>query len=185
MTRYKFNEIEFRLVSVEEIDRFIGILQTRRPDAEEFVFNELTENKYDIDTLDAGTVLLVIAVAIRKSGFARDLGEIADIVDSTAKRIGENILYTIFYTNILKAQPSIGIVKLKEMSLNELIESFVLSELILTGQVGTLLNTKKIREALAKENQTKLSSGASYVSSNEIDHLKMLLEKDEFERQMG
>lgn len=185
MTRYRIHDIEFRTIPTDEIDKFIAALQSRDPDAEEYIFNEITESKYDIKSLDAGTVLLVITLAIKKSGYARSVVDIADKIDSTAKELSNNILYSTFYSTILKAQPSVKLSELKQMSLNELLEYFCLSEIILTGSAGTILNTKKMREAAAKETQIKTSTGAGYVTNNELELLNKFLERDEFERQMG
>lgn len=184
MKKFKFNDIEFRLASVDEVDRFIVILQTRDPEAEEYIFNELTEKKYDIASLDAGLVLLIITLAIKKSGYAKNGEELANKVDEKVAEITNNILYTIFYSTILKAQPSTKLPELKKMSLSELLEYFVLSEIILTGHAGSILNTKKMREAM-KESKSKPSTGAAYINSTDLDQLNKFLERDEFERQMG
>ena len=59
--------IIFRTITAEEADRFYQLVQTSNPLAEEYIFNTVTDNKYDIDDLNAGVIVVITYLVFKLS----------------------------------------------------------------------------------------------------------------------
>ena len=179
----KDNPIIFRTLSAEEADRFYQLVLSENVFAEEFIFNTITDNKYDINELSAGLVISAIYSALSLSGFFKSYDNIVDKIEE-ARKTHNNSLYTkLFYERIIRAMP--GTYKLEELklkSLNELLELVALAE----GVAGTeLFNIKEMRTALSEEktpNKKKSRNKAiNSITKDELDALKASLQANEHE----
>jgi len=174
--------IEFRSLSAEEADRMYVAVMSGNPYAEEFVFNAITMDKYDIDDLSAGIITNVVYSAFKLSGYYAKQEDIANTIDNARSLYENNIYHKMFYSKIMKIVP--GVYKLEELktkTLNELLELYVLCESVIDGQIH---DTAKMREILAstEEKKTKPKSKIiNMITKEELSALKASLQAEEFD----
>lgn len=183
--RYKLKtinnfEIEFKSLSAELADKYYFLLKKMNSlETEEYIFNEITDHRYDLETLPAGIILSVIFTAFKLSGVFKSEESIPEYIEKAREKENSNT-YSYFYAVIIKFLPSYKLEDLKEKSINELLELIAIAETI----AGTeLFDTKKMKEAISsKENKAK--TGISSVTKREIDALMTTLNDSQYDELM-
>lgn len=181
MTKYKYtgigdNEIIFRTISLEEAGRFSnGLNVTDDPYAEEYIFDIITDHQYDIDSLDAGIIPIIIFLSLSLSGLFKEEIDIPNKIDDIRKDLDGNPYY-LMYSVIAKAQPSYTLDQLKLKTANEILELFAFSELVLGHKQ---IDTDKARESIAPK--TTVAKGIKGITKEEILGLQEALSGFEFE----
>ena len=138
-------EIEFGTLSATKSDRAYNVLsKIDDPTFIEQTFNLITNNKYNINELEAGIVINVIYSCLKLSGVFKNIKEIPDKIDEARAKVKENILY-MFYKTIVKAQPFYTLDILKEKSVNELLDIMAFSDDILGHDS---IDTAKMRKLI-------------------------------------
>lgn len=187
MKRYRYttidNEsIEFRGLSAEESDKFYNGMLSGNPFAEEFIFDTITDSKYDINELYAGIVPFVVYASFKLSGYYSKHEDVANFIDNAREQYENNIYHKMFYSKIMKIAPgTYKLEELKDKTLNELLELYVLMESILDAK---LHDTNKMREALKEDasNATnKKGKVLSKITKEELSALKAVLQANEFD----
>lgn len=183
--KYKVREnesIEFRAMSAEEADRFYMAAKSSNAYAEEFIFNTITNNKYNIDELNAGIIIHVIYASFKMSGYYSKQEDIPDSIDNARKAHENNVYLRMFYSKIMKIFPAYKLEDLKDKTLNELLELIVLSETVLENKI---FDTNKIREALKEDCPTSLNKKnkkvLNLITKEELASLKASLQSNETE----
>ena len=172
--------IIFRTITAEEADRFYQLVQTSNPLAEEYIFNTVTDNKYDIDDLNAGVIVVITYLVFKLSGAFKSYLDIIDRIEDARKLYSNNLYHRLFYAKIIAAIP--GVYKLEDLqnkTLNELLELCMLAESI-TG--APLFNTKEMRDALTEGTNGKKKSKNKVINSitkEELAALKATLQSNE------
>lgn len=173
--------IEFNLLSAQSADNVFAAIQQfdDQPEYVEFLFNKLTDNKYDINTLHAGIPALVIYLCIIKSGVIKSPLSLIEIIEAGRSAISDNVYFSI-YSSISQILPLYKLEELKQKTVNELFELFVYAEKV-SGK--PLFDTDKMRLSLSDTNSSKTGvvkkKGLASVSADEIDLLKSLLATEE------
>ena len=182
MEYYKFEystfstkkNIEFHTITLDYAARFYHALceDENNPYIEEMIFNHITDRKYDIDTLDAGVILSVIMASFVKSGFIKGIKTIPLSILETRKSVANNLIYAI-YAYIIKHNQSYKLEDLKAKTKNEIIELYVLTEVIAgapgfdveklvqdidKAEKGEAINTKVIEELEEKDIEDIMNS---------------------------
>jgi hypothetical protein len=169
--------IDFRLLSAEEADRLYQSLMSENVFAEEFVFNLITDNKYNIDELSAGVIPTVVFASLKLSGYFSKYEDILDGIDNARSIYDSSIYSKIFYSKIMKIIPGVyRLEDLKGKSVNELLELYCIAEMV---QDNAIYDTKKMREALEETkgiNKKKHSS----ITKEELSLLKAAIQAEEF-----
>ena len=173
--------IEFNLLSAQAADNIYAAIQQfdDQPEYIEFLFNKLTDNKYDINTLHAGIPSLVIYSCIIKSGIIKSPTSLIDIIESGRTALADNVYFSI-YSSISQVLPLYKLDELKQKTVNELFELFVYAEKVSGKQ---LFDTDKMRKSL-EENPTDRTGvvkkkGLASVSKDEIEMLQQYLATEE------
>jgi hypothetical protein len=172
------DDIEFNLISAQSADNiFAAILKyDDQPEYIEFLFNKLTNNKHNIETLHAGIPSLVIYTCLIKSGVIKDPESLIEIIESGRKAIGDNVYFSIF-SNIISTLPNYKLDELKTKTVNELFELFVFAEKVANRE---LFDTDKMRQSLETPRSGKVvKKGIASVTPEEIDMLKHMLAREE------
>lgn len=180
MKKFTYNAIgghviEFNTIPIEDCERFFYVLSKNDdPLSEEFVFNLITENKYDINDLPAGLVLSVLYTAFKVSGVMSTPETAPNAIEDARKNIDGN-LYSLFYTMIMRFMPKYSIDELKNKSFNEIIELFVYAEKIAERP---LIDTDKMREVLGSTSTSKpvKQRGLKGTTKEEISAIKAALD---------
>ncbi|MDY0198879.1 MAG: hypothetical protein RBR68_13795 [Tenuifilaceae bacterium] len=172
-------EIEFGLISAEKIDRYHYMISTENPNAEELIFKEITNNKYDINDLNAGIIPTVVFASIMKSGRLAKRDDFANKIEEYRPVVNNNAYY-ILYGSIIKYIPAYTLEILKTKSINELFELFALAEFIKGEHIA---DVDKIRQLLSDEPKTGnlKKRGISSITKEELNALKAALQCEEFE----
>jgi hypothetical protein len=160
MSQYKIplvngTEIYFRGLTASETDRFIPLLKDQdNPLFEEFLFNLITDNKYqaEINSLEAGAIITTLYSCLSISGYVEDRNSFAEAIDASREK-AKNDGFGFFYAQIIKHMPAYKISELKLMSLNELLEAFALCEMI---NKTPIIDTDKIRTVVADPKKEKV-----------------------------
>ena len=183
MQKYKITlnkeDIEFNTISAEKIDKYYAMISTENPYAEELIFKEITNNKYDIDSLNAGIIPTIVYIAITKSGRLVKKEDFPNKIDEYRPYVNNNAYY-ILYGSIIKYIQSYKLEDLKTKTIEELFELFALAEFIKGSNIA---DTDKMREMLSddpKKNQLK-KRGVSSITKEELNALKAAIQVDEFE----
>ena len=174
-------EIVFRALSAEEADRVYQSLPNGNVYLEEYIFNLITDSRYDIDSLEAGIVPTIVFAALKLSGVLKTALDLPDGIEKLREIVNGNAYY-LLYATIVKAQPSYDLSKVRKLSFNELMEEFAFSELIL-GQ--KTIDTAKARKSIEQVAQSKDNSGIKKkgikaFTSEEIDILKQAIGAEEY-----
>lgn len=184
MTKYKYTpevdsqEIVFRTITLDEAERFLsGVRLTDGPYAEEYIFSLITDEQYDIDSLEAGIIPTVVFLSFSLSGVFRTQIDIPDKIDAARLTIVDNAFY-LMYATIVKAQPSFTLDILKQKTANEILELFSFSEIVLGGKQ---VDTDKARESMASENKAPVAKGIKAITKEEITNLQETLGMMEFD----
>jgi hypothetical protein len=170
MKKYKLpladsTDIIFRTLTADEADRFSAALLKENPNTEEFIFNEITDHKYNAKELEAGAILAVVGCAMKLSGFIMKLTDVPVLIEKARANV-ENSLYFMFYRAIIQAQPTYTLKDLKQMTLNELMEELAFSEAVL-GKPA--IDTNKMRESFsAEKGGSKPKKGIKSVTPEEL-----------------
>lgn len=170
--------IEFRLLSAQTADNVFAAIQKYddEPEYIEYLFNKLTEHKYDISTLHAGIPSLVIHSCIIKSGIIKSPQSLINIIESGRESISDNIYYSI-YANISEVLPTYKLEELKSKTVNELFELFCYAERVAHKQ---LFDTNKMKAALDEpKSGPKHKKGVAGVTPEEIEQLQAMLAHEE------
>lgn len=172
-------EIEFSLISAEKIDRYYYMVSTENPNAEELIFKEITNNRYNIDELNAGIIPTVVFASIVKSGRLAKKDDFANKIEEYRPIVNNN-LYYILYGSIIKYIPTYSLETLKTKTINELFELFALAEFIKGEHIA---DVDKIRQLLSDEPKKKnlKKRGISSITKEELNALKAALQYEEFE----
>lgn len=183
MTKYKIdiNEItiEFRLLTSKESDRFMSAILNENVLAEEYIFNLITDHKYDIDKLSAGTIVTVLYLAFKLSGAVLKKQDFPALIEKARINVKSDILNTL-YANIIKYMPSYNIEILREKSLNEVLELLAFAEMI-CGQ--DIIDIDKVKQAFSDEpaKTTAKKKGALAITKSELEALKATLQSEEID----
>lgn len=172
----------FRSISAEEADRFNQLLASENPFAEEFIFNIITDNKYNIDDLNAGIIIMAVYAAINLSGYFKDFHNIIDKIEEARTKYSNHLYNRMFYERIMRTIPGLyKIEDLRNKTLNELLELVILGENI-TGIEQ--FNIKEMREALledtdgSKKKKSK-NKAINSITKDELEALKATLQASE------
>lgn len=183
MTKYKYTtisdqEIIFRTITLDESARFLnGIkLSEGDPYADEYIFDIITENAYDTDSLDAGIVPIIIFLSFALSGAFKEEIDIPNKIDTAREDITGSAFY-LMYATICKAQPGYTLDILKTKTANEILELFAFSEMVLGRKE---VDTDKAREAVAGP-KTTAPKGVKAITKEEIANLQETLGMMEFD----
>jgi hypothetical protein len=177
MKKYKYvygeETIEFSSLSTVDADRFYSILKdSKDPDAEEFVFNQITNSKYNLEDIPAGIVIAVIFASIKLSGVIKNPIDLPNKIEQARDQFDEDIILT-FHSVILRYMPSYTPDMLKQKTLNEIIELLTMAERI-SGQQA--VDIDKMKEALCGIDK-KAKKGIAGTSKEEIGQIKSMLDK--------
>ena len=182
MTKYKYTtydgekEIVFRTITLDEAGRFLnGIKLSNDPFAEEYIFGLITDNKYVTDDIEAGVIPTVIYLSFCLSGVFKNEIDIPNKIDET-REVLDNNAYYLMYATIVKAQPAFTLDILKEKSVNEILELFAFSELVLGHKA---VDTDKARESVAPKAVS--AKGIKNITKEEIANLQETLGSMEFD----
>ena len=184
-TTYRYEvdsySIEFTSVPAEFSERACNaIIANDNPYFLEFLFQKITNEKYDIEKLEAGIIITVIFSALKLSGAIKDPVDIPNKIDEY-RELQSNGLYNSIYSAIARVFPNYKLPELKAMTTNELIETLVFAEKVVSKEI---FDTNKLRAAFTEAVAPKTQStrkGVSAVSQEQIDLLKQLLNKEEME----
>ncbi len=183
MTKYKYTpevdseEIVFRTISLDEAERFLsGIRITDGPYAEEYIFSLITEEKYNIDSLEAGIIPTVIFLSFSLSGVFKSQIDIPNKIDAIREVLTDNAFY-LMYATIVKAQPAFTLDMLKQKTVNEILELFAFAEIVLGSKQ---VDTEKARESMA-EQKAPTAKGIKAITKEEITNLQETLGMMEFD----
>ena len=176
-------EIEFGTLSATKSDRAYNVLsKIDDPTFIEQTFNLITNNKYNINELEAGIVINVIYSCLKLSGVFKNIKEIPDKIDEARAKVKENILY-MFYKTIVKAQPFYTLDILKEKSVNELLDIMAFSDDILGhDSIDTAKMRKLINEPTVDGKVIPKKKGVNNVSPEEIDFIKNMIGNEELQQ---
>jgi hypothetical protein len=184
MTQYKYSvigdesEILFRAITLDEASRFInGFKQTNDPFAEEYIFELITDNKYNVDTLDAGIIPTVIFLAFSLSGVFKEQIDIPNKIDLARETLDGNAYY-MMYAAIIRSQPSFTLDTLKQKTTNEVLELFAFAEIILGVKQ---VDTDKARESIVPDSTKSTAKGIKAITKEEIANLQETLGMMEFD----
>lgn len=176
--KYMYGEelsIEFTLPSFADADKYFHILgKTDTPQMEEYIFNEITGSKYDVETLPAGVVIAVIFSAMKLAGVLKSVNDLPGKIESARATVNTDLIST-FYSCIIKAMPSYNLDSLKEKTLNEIMELLAVAELV-AGQ--PLIDLVKLRESLEIEAVDKPKKGLASTTKEEIQQLMGLMDRE-------
>lgn len=172
-------EVIFNSIPIDKIDRYYNILLSNSPFAEEYLFNKITDNKYNIDELTAGIVTTVIFASFKISGRLIKPEDLPNKIDEYRETISNNAYY-ILYASIIKYMPSYTLDILKEKSLTEIFELFALAENIKGDKIA---DTDKMRELISNPTGKPAlkKKGVSAISKEELNSLKAVLQREEFD----
>ncbi len=176
---YKFltlqgKEIKFRTISATDADKFFTLLKLNdSSEAEEFVFNEITDNAYDLESLPAGVIINTIFAAFKVSGIFKSEESIPDYIEEARKEVDNNV-YSFFHSIIIKFMPSYKPEELKTKSIKELLELVALAEKI---NGSALIDVKAMRKSLEAETKN-VKKGIAGVTKQEIKALMQGLDMD-------
>lgn len=183
-------DIKFKTLSAEESDRYVYALKTfpNKHDIEEAIFLKVTDyNESDISELDAGIIPTIAYLSLKLSGYLRTDFCLVDKIDKAREDIKNNP-YNKIYSIIVATQPHYTLESLRKKTLNEVLELFAFSELIVEREA---IDTKEIRANIkAAQNERKATvsatkkSGISNVTKEEIDLVKQMLNASEFNPEM-
>jgi len=186
MSKYKISTsdytIVFNSISAEDADRYHRIIkQTDSAEAEEMLFLSIVEDKsIDIESLNAGVIPTVLYCAFHISGFITIDESVPDNIEKARTRIASSLYHSLLYPAIIKTQPGYTLDMLRSKSLNDLMELFALSEIILGKDI---VNIEEMRKTIAESKQNKVSpsaGGIAGVTSEELDLVKSMIEAEEF-----
>lgn len=166
-------QYEFYAIPSTVAERYYGFLKENDGvyGAVNYIFNEITDNKYKdtSDTIEAGIVLSIVYLALTISGYIYSPPQFADLIDAKREALKDDIYHTL-YRFIIQTQPSYTLEQLRQKTLHEILDLFVLAEAILGKPV---INTAALK-APPKEKK------ASDVTPKEISAIQNLLDGDEF-----
>jgi hypothetical protein len=178
MRKFKYvygdSSIEFSPLSTSDADRYFGILKDNSdPHAEEYVFNQITESKYELEDLPAGVIIAVIYAAIKISGVIKEPKDLPEKIEQQRAMFDEDIMLVI-HSMIIRFMPSHTPDQLKTKTLNEIIELLVFAERV-SGQ--QLIDIAKMRESLnLATGEKKFKKGIAGTSKEEIAQIKSIFD---------
>ena len=169
--------IEFHLLSAQTAESVFAAIQKfdDKPDYIEFLFNKLTKDKYDIETLFAGVPSLVIYSSLIKSGIIKDVESLISIIENSREDISSNVYFSI-YSNICSVFPQYKLEELKEKTINELFELFAFTEKVAGKQ---LFDTAKMKASIDTPAGPAKKKGVASVTQDEIALLQSILSHEE------
>ena len=174
--------IEFRTINASEADMFYPSIDVENAQTEEYIFNKITNNKYNINELNAGIIISIVYISFKLSGYITKHEDIIDSIESSRVSFELKLYHKMFFAKIMKYIPGVyKLDELKSMSINELLELYILCEDI-SG--GTIYDTVKMREALLEGPKAKKKSGNKAMNSitkEELSSLKASLQAEEFD----
>lgn len=184
MKKYKLplqnsSEIIFRTLSAEESDKYYFALKKENPEIEEYIFNLITDYKYNLDKLNAGIIPITLYCALKLSGAITKIEDVPDRIEDNRKKIAENLYFALFKT-IKKAQPLYKLSELKNLTFSELIEEFTFSEMLLGKED---IDTTAMRSALKGEKKEDKPKGIKSVTKDEINAIKEYFNSNELNGQ--
>jgi hypothetical protein len=182
-TTLEDQEIIFRALSAEEADRIYQSLSQKNIYLEEYVFNLITDDAYDVDELAAGIIPTVIYAAYQLSGVLKDPIDLPNDIEASRDLVNSNAYY-LMYATIVKAQPSYTLKTARQLSLKELMEEFAFSEMVLGSPT---IDTKKARASIEKTQAeantapgVKTKRGINSVTAEELEVLKQIIGTQEY-----
>lgn len=173
-----FGEVTFRLLPAAEADQAYSIIKSSNdnPISIEYIFTEITESKYDIDTLPAGLPVIIVYACLKSSGYFREIIDIPLLIEESRSKIAANIFYKI-YSKISKIFPQYKLSELKSLTITEMLELLAYTESVLGEQ---LFDTVKMKELAGQTNQTVTQrKGIAAITSDEIELLKGIIAREE------
>lgn len=180
--KYKYvtldgREIIFRGLSAEESDRYCQRINTDDVNLEEYIFGLITDNQYKLDGLEADIIPMVIFLSFKVSGVLRKAIDFPNYIERARGVIKDNAYY-LLYSTIIKANPGrYSVEDLKGKTLNELIELYVVSEMVLGRDVIDTVKAKQlIGEAEAKTAPVPPKTGVKAFTEEEISFIQQLLD---------
>jgi hypothetical protein len=182
LTLFDGSTIEFHSMSAETADLVYSSLQVSQENPEyiEYIFHRLTENKYNLDDLNSGTILLVIYLSIKVSGLLKEAIDLPNLIEKSREQVANSVFFTL-YSIIAKACPQYKLEDLQTKTVTELFTLLAFAERVAGG---LLFDTKKLRKSLEEQAQQVVSDipkkkGVEAVSREDIDQIKNILALEE------
>lgn len=172
-------KIEFKSIPAEFSERACAsIIQEDNPYFIEYLFNKITDNKYDVSEFEAGIIINVIFSALKISGTVKDPVDIPTKIEEMRESVTHSLYYSIFHA-ITRVIPTYKLEDLQSKTTNELIELLVYAEKVSGREI---FDTAKLKDIFKKASEPATQSskkGVAAVSREDIDFLQQMLSKEE------
>lgn len=181
---YKFqsnetDDITFKLLSAAASDQAFATIKQLQEDYvyTEYIFNTITESKYNIDELPSGLPLLIVYSCLKLSGYFKDTIDLPNTIENFREKAKGSLFLNVF-RGICEVFPQYKLSELKTLSTNELFELLVFAESVAGKQI---FDTDKMKKSILSEdtNAPVAKKGIASVTADELDLLKQIIAREE------